>query len=228
MKSIPSTLTLYLVVGCGHFGSLAVQKLLKKNPHSKITAIDRDEKATQKISSLPVEIVIGGAMTFLDRFVSRDRNIYIVPAVPFHLAFEFVLSKLKPFGAKRIVVPDLPGLPNPRMGRTSDLCTSHANFLCPEDCPEPSSYCTVTGKRRSKPLFKMLEDLIGPFESNVIRSRQLGPGVGGFRSQLLFDLIEEIQRREISRHPILVSTACRCHGVTSALSLTQIQPTMTF
>ena len=218
MKSISHVPSSYLVVGCGHFGSRAVQKLLKKDPRSKITAIDRDEKAVQKISSFPIEIVIGEAMPCLDRFLSGDPNTSIIPAVPFHLAFEFVLLKLKPFGAKRTAVSNLFGLPNPVMGRTGDLFSSHADFLCPEDCPEPTSYCTVTGKRRSEPLYKMLGDLQGPFESKVIRSRQLGSGVGGFKPKELLDMIEQIQRRRVSCCPILISTACRCHGVTSALT----------
>ncbi len=212
----------YLIVGCGHFGSRAVQRLLQKDPHSNITAIDRDEKAVQKISSFPIEMIIGEAVTCLNQLLSRDRNTYIIPAVPFHLAFEFVLSELRPLGGERTEVPNLSGLPNPVVGRTGDVYTSHADFLCPEDCLEPSSYCTVTGKRRSKPLYKMLGDLVGPFESKVIQSRQLGPGVGGFRSKVLHDLIEDIRQRTVSRRPLLISTACRCHGVTSALTFVSI------
>ena len=211
----------YLIVGYGHFGRLAVQKLLKKDPHSKIAVIDRDQKAVQNIPSPKIEIVIGEAMTRLNQLLSRDRNTYIIPAVPFHLAFEFVLSELRPLGAKRTEVPALSGLPNPMMGRTGDLYTSHADFLCPDDCAEPSSYCTVTGKRRPKTLYKMLGDLLGPFESKVIQSRQLGSGVGGFRSEVLFDLMEDIHQWAVSPRPILISTACRCHGVTSALSFTK-------
>jgi hypothetical protein len=209
----------YLIVGCGHFGSLAVQKLLKKDPHSKITVIDRDERALHRSPSFPIETVIGEAIAILSRSLSRDRNTYIIPAVPFHLAFEFVLSKLRPLGAKRTQVPNLSGLPNPMMGETGNLYTSHADFFCPEDCPEPSFHCTVTRRKRPESLYKKLEALIGPFESKVIRSRQLGPGVGGFRSEVLFDLIEDIRQRRASRRTLLISTACRCHGVTSALSV---------
>ena len=104
------------------------------------------------------------------------------------------------------------------IGKTGDLYTSLANFLCPEDCPEPSQYCTVTGKRRPKPLYKILMDLYGPFESRVIRSQQLGPGVGGFKPEVLIDLVEDTQKRRDTDRLILISTACRCHGVTSALS----------
>jgi len=104
------------------------------------------------------------------------------------------------------------------IGKTGDLYTSLANFLCSEDCPEPAQYCTTTQKKRSKPLYKTLNDFEGAFESRVIRSQQLGPGIGGFRPEALLDLLEDIKRKKKSGRPISVSTASRCHGVTSALS----------
>jgi hypothetical protein len=103
-------------------------------------------------------------------------------------------------------------------GKSGDLYTSLANFLCPEDCPEPAQYCTVTRERREKPLYKILEDLRGPFESKVIRSRQLGLGVGGYSPEDLLKIVREIKKAGASGHLILISTACRCHGVISALS----------
>jgi hypothetical protein len=211
--------TSYLIIGCGYFGSQAVLNLLEKDPRSKITVVDKKKKAIKKISHLPVKIVVGEGRSFLDQFLSEGKPVdYIIPAVPFHLAFEFILSKMKPLGGKKCKVPVLHGLPNPTMGKTGDLYTSLANFLCPEDCPEPSQYCTMTGKRRKKPLHQILKDLKGPFQSKVIRSQQLGLGVGGFRPKVLMDLIEDIKKRKAPDRLILISTACRCHGVTSALS----------
>jgi len=210
----------YLIIGCGHFGSRAVDKLLKKDPRSKITVVDKEEKMIQKISSFPVEAIIEEGISFINQFLLKGYlTHYIIPAVPFHLAFEFILSYLKTLGGKRRKVPTLSGLPNPMMGKTGDLYISLANFLCSEDCPEPARYCTATGKRREKPLYQILKDLKGPFESKVIRSQQLGLGVGGYRSEVLADLIEDIKKRRNPDQLILISTACRCHGVTSALSL---------
>jgi hypothetical protein len=104
------------------------------------------------------------------------------------------------------------------MGKTGDLYTSLSDFLCSEDCPEPARYCTATGRRREKPLYHILKDLKGPFESTVVRSLQLGPGIGGFRPKTLLDLPEDIKKNKRSGRAVLVSTASRCHGVTSALS----------
>jgi len=209
----------YLIVGCGHFGSRAAEKLFQKDSHSKIIVVDKNKKALKKVSSLPIETVVSNGVSYLDQYFSKVQKFdYIIPAVPFHLAFEFILSQSKPLGGKRRMVPSLSDLPNPMKGKTGDLYTSLANFLCSEDCPEPARYCMATGKRRGKPLYQILKDLKGPFESRVIHSQQLAPGVGGFRPRVLLDLLEDIKKKKDSGQLILISTASRCHGVTSALS----------
>ena len=210
----------YVIIGCGHFGGRAVEKLHRKYPRSKIIAVDKNEERIKNISHLPIATVICDGLLYLNKFLSEGRSAnYIVPAVPFHLAFEFILSQLKPLGAKRRKVPILPGAPNPVRGKKRDLYTSFANFRCPEDCREPTQYCTVTKERREKPLYKILMDLRGPFESRVIWSHQLGPGMGGFRYMDLLDLLRDLREIKTPERLILISTASCCHAVTSALSL---------
>jgi len=209
----------YLIIGCGHFGSRAAEKLFRKDSRSKIIVVDKSKKSLQKISRLPIEAAVSDGIIYLNQFFSKGRKAdYIIPAVPLHLAFEFILSQTKPLGGKRRRVPPLSDLPNPMKGKTGDLYTSLANFLCSENCPEPARYCTSTGKRREKPLYQILNDLKGPFESRVIRSHQLTLGVGGFKPEALLDLLENIKKRAKPHRSILISTTSRCHGVTSALS----------
>lgn len=211
----------YLIIGCGHFGSRAAEQLLKRDPHSKIIAVDKNNRVLKKLSHLPVETIIDDGLSYLSQFLSEGRMVnYIIPSVPFHLAFEFILTRLKPLGARRIKVPSLSGLPNSVIGKTGDLYTSLADFLCPENCPEPSRHCTVTRKRREKPLYTILGNLKGSFESRVIISRTLAVGVGGFEPRLLLTLLEDMKKQKNSYDLILISTASRCHGVTSALSFT--------
>jgi len=209
----------YLIIGCGHFGSRAAKKLSQKDLHSKIIVVDKSRKALQKVSRLPIQTVVWDGISYLSQFLSEGREAnYIIPAVPFHLAFEFILSQLKSLRAKRRKIPPLSGLPNPVSGKTGDLYTSLADFLCSEDCPEPAQYCTVTKKKRPKSLYKILNELKGPFESRVIRSQQLGPGIGGFQPEALLNLLEDIEKKRNPNRLTLISTASRCHGVTSALS----------
>jgi hypothetical protein len=213
--SVPS----YLIIGCGHFGGQAAKQLLRKKSHPKIIAVDKNLEALEKLSPLPVETIVEDGLSYLNQFLYEGQKAhYIIPSVPFHLAFEFLLLRLKPFGARRTKVPSLSGLPNPETGKTGDLYTSFADFLCPEDCPEPSRYCTVTSTKREKPLFDILRDLKGAFESKVIISQQLLPGVGGFRPKMLVGLLEDIRQGKHSGKLFLISTASRCHGVTSALN----------
>lgn len=209
----------YLIIGCGHFGSRAARILVQKDPHAKITVVDQDKQALQRVSPLSVKTIVCEGRSFLEQFISERQKVdYIIPAVPFHLAFEFILSQLKPLGARRKKAPSLSGLPNLMKGKTGDLYTSLSDFLCPEHCPEPAQYCTITKQRRPKSLYKILNHLEGDFESRVIRSQQLAPGVGGYRPKALLDLLENIKKRTNPNRPILISTASRCHGVTSALS----------
>jgi len=208
----------YLIIGCGHFGSRAVSKLLEKDPRARITVVDQNENHLKKISRLPVQTIACDGLPFLEHFFSKGGLVhYIIPAIPLHLVFESMLSCLKPFGAERVEIPPLQGLPNPVTGKAGDLYTSLADFLCPEDCPEPLHFCTVTAQKRRNPLFKILRDLKGPFTSKVIRSHQLGAGLGGYRPKEWIDLTDQIRKQKGSNQLFLISTACRCHGVTSAL-----------
>jgi hypothetical protein len=208
----------YLIIGCGRFGSRAIETLLRKDHRAAITVVDKDEKALKMVSSFHVERIEGDGISFLNQSLKKGGDTYIIPAVPFHLAFEFILSQLKPLGAKKGEVPPLLGLPNPMKGKSGDLYTSIADFLCPEDCPEPAKYCTVTKEKREKPLYQILKELQGPFESKVIRSKQLGLGVGGYLFQDLLNMVRELKKAGAPDRPILISTACRCHSITSALS----------
>ena len=217
----------YLIVGCGHFGERAVLELLQKNPHARITVVDRKETSLGKVSRLPVDARVSDGTSFVGQLLSGDRTAdYIIPAVPFHLVFESILSQLKPLGARRIPVPSLLELPHPTKGKRGDLYTSFADYLCPDDCPEPAHACAVTAVRRPKPLFAILSELRGPFVSVVIRSWQLGPGVGGLKTAEWKDLINRIKERSRTGSLVLVSTACRCHGVISALTLPTISESL--
>ncbi|MFW5854418.1 MAG: potassium transporter, partial [Thermodesulfobacteriota bacterium] len=76
--------------------------------------------------------------------------------------------------------------------------------------------CTATGEPRKPNLFDVLRNTPFPeFHSRVIRSRQLGPGVGGYRPRQLFDLLDQLDQ---IKGDVLVATACRCHGVLTGIA----------
>jgi saccharopine dehydrogenase-like NADP-dependent oxidoreductase len=52
----------YLVIGCGYFGSGAGEKIQRKDLHSKVTVVDKNEEAIKKISHLPAKAVNGNSI----------------------------------------------------------------------------------------------------------------------------------------------------------------------
>ena len=106
-------------------------------------------------------------------------------------------------------------VPNPIRGPEGNLYVSHADFKCPADCDEPRDICTVTRQMRKQDMFELVGNLyFEQFSALNIRSHQLGPGIGGYRPEQLFHLIGNVKR---AQGPILLSTACRCHGVITGL-----------
>ncbi len=75
--------------------------------------------------------------------------------------------------------------------------------------------CYLSGAKRDYNLYEYLENIsLQDYTSLVIRSRQLAPGVGGYRPADLWQL-----RRQVLSlgGKVLISTACRCHGVSHGL-----------
>ena len=80
---------------------------------------------------------------------------------------------------------------------------------------EKSKYIIICGTSlKDNAYLKNIE--FSSFRSVVICSRQLFPGVGGYAPHALFQALHEIEQ---SHHRILLSTACRCHGVLDAFRL---------
>lgn len=204
------------IIGAGHFGRLAVKRLRGKKKVRHLVVVDPVEKNLEGLEALnQVTTVIGDGIEFLDEHLKPDANVdWVVPSLPLHLAWEWCRrrlgsSRLLPLPAARQQV--LPLVPNPMEGATNDLYASFAGFICPDNCSEPSEYCTVTGLPRKQNLFDFLGELQIPgFRSLVIQSHQLCPGIGGVTPDQLFSLLADIQSAPGN---LLISTACRCHGV---------------
>lgn len=221
----------YSIIGAGRFGRKAVQRLFKRRRQAHITVVDTDQSALESlITDLPVEKVCQDGAAFLTSQLNGDSPPdWIVPAVPIHLAFQWVCEKVRPTvpgsGWEIIPVPEEVEsmVPNPMRGSQGGLYMSFAYFLCPDHCMEPYDRCTFTGKPRKGILYQMLKGLsCGHFTSVVVRSRQLAPGVGGFRPE---DLKASLEKVLHANGPVLYSTACFCHGVMNALRLSQVVST---
>jgi hypothetical protein len=210
-----------LVIGAGKFGSRAI-KLLSRRKNSHIIVVDGDREALSDLRGQITHCILCDGITFLYKNFQRLKptNV-IVPALPIHLAFRLLECLIQDTQeAKTISVPEelVSFLPYHWAGNDHTLLVSYANFLCPDNCPEPEDHCTVTGKPRSVPLYKLFEALqVREYCVGVIRSRQLAPGLGGYEVSRISDLADKIKKSAPSKW--LIGTACKCHGVLNAMEI---------
>lgn len=201
------------ILGAGKFGQKAIAALKDKN---RLLVID------QTIPDHPVlagcDTVRADGIDYLSRHLeAQGPPDWIVPAIPVHVSYEWICNKLD--NIRPIPVPPALAeqMPNPFRGKAGELYVSNADFICPDNCPEPADICTYTGKPRPRILYKTLQNLeFENFCAVGVQSHQLSPGVGGYRPQALFDALEAVSQG-LKTGPVLVSTACRCHGVIHAL-----------
>jgi len=213
---------LVLVLGAGRFGARAV-RILAGQSNRTLWVVDQDEKRQRELADLPVHAHLEEGIDFLvSRAPRLPAEAMIVPAIPIHVAVEWLLrSPHDSITLNRFPVPDFlkSSLPHTWVGGEGSLLVSYADFLCPEDCPEPEDGCTVTGEIRT-PLYQVMRDLDVPgFRVHVVQSQQLAPGLGGYPFQDLLDLRERVLGGGSGGW--LIGTACRCHGTLTGLRVTR-------
>ncbi len=207
------------ILGGGRFGLKAAEMLPKRFPEMDITIVEVARSTCRKIEHLPLNLVCMDGITYLkDLLKSTDTPDWIIPAVPIHVAFEWIMrGLLSSLHAEQINVPEelAEVLPNAIKGSQGQLYISNADFTCSDNCPEPDELCTYTRKPRPRVLYKKLESIVyKDFRSIVIRSRQIVPGTGGFTPDDLYRALDLVAS---GLAPVLISTACKCHGVMSAV-----------
>ena len=210
------------IIGAGHFGKRAAS-ILSQKTDSPISILDKDEHRLFEIKGLMVKKIQSDGIDFLvENFRILSPLNIIIPAIPIHLASEWLKKYLDDdLGINQIQVPEgiKTFLPHTWPGSEGSLLVSYADFQCPDDCPEPADYCTITREKRKTPLYDLLSQLkLSDFKIHIIRSRQLAPGLGGFRVDDLKKLDARVRDEGMGRW--LVGTACRCHGTVTALEMT--------
>ena len=141
------------VLGSGTFGVRAVRPLSGIHGAGSITLVDPSAQALDQATVIGINKVCEEGAAFLHKNLSEsERPDWIIPALPVHLAWEWILLKL---GQNRLVRSPLPeilvsSLPNAITGDSGDIYVSHADFICPPNCSEPDQFCTRTGEPRKK------------------------------------------------------------------------------
>lgn len=208
------------ILGGGQFGRRAAEQMVLRHPDAAVTIVEKE--VTEEYPE-PVHVVHAeGIEWFAVNFSTHSPVTRIIPALPVHLAAEWLVSSLAAEGRniRSTPIPEsvLNLLPNPVRINDSRVAVSHATFLCPPDCPEPDDICTVTGEKRPQPVFLLLEGLnVSGFVPLIVRSRQFAPGVGGFFPDDLWDLLQRC--KTLAGPHILAGTACKCHGIVDGLRL---------
>jgi hypothetical protein len=208
------------ILGSGESGSRALASVQTLFRPAKLTMVDmRPERLKQAIAAGGNALVMDAISFLISSSHKMDPDDWIIPAVPLHVAWEWLRRKSYPgIEIKKIRAPEALEslLPNPMRGADGQLFASNADFICPPDCLEPDECCTITGEPRPQILCEALSNLkLAGYHSTCIVSEQLAPGVGGYQFRALLRA-----RKALTRHPgkILVSTSCKCHCVVHALS----------
>lgn len=207
------------IIGVGRFGSIAVKKLSKQHKTWQFVLVDPDKENLEKVTLPNVILEQTDGVSFLNDRLTPAANVsWIIPSLPVHLAWEWCRVKV---GSELLVrTSDSTSLesflPNPVKGSNKDIYVSNADFICPSNCSEPTDLCTVTQQPRKKDMFKLLESLAyKDYTPIVLRSRQLGPGIGGYSPLQLFSFLDKVKQ---VKGPMLLCTACRCHGVITGVT----------
>lgn len=208
-----------LVFGYGKFGRWAVRFLQSSLGHGEsILVIDKEPK-----SNVPddVQFVCAEGVEWLaSELVISSPIQRIIPALPIHFAAKWVERKLsqegwivKPYTLSERLLKKLPHL---QQLSPDSAITSHAEFQCPINCSEPDDICSYTRQQRPVPLYHILGSLNSEdFNSLMLKSRQFAPGVGGYYPDDLWLLLSAV--KGMPNRPILVSTACKCHGIVNGM-----------
>lgn len=208
------------IFGGGKFGSQAANTLITKTPEAHITLVDK-----KRLTALPGDInfVRCDALDWLIEHVATDTaGVKIIPAVPIHLAARWLCRKFLLDGFRitplEIPVELLMRLPNPFQLAENCVAVSHADFLCPPDCTAPDRVCTHTGLPRPEPLYELLHHRSRSyFTPLILTSLQFGRGVGGYYAGDLQKIYKTAT--SLATRPLLIGTACKCHGVIDGLVL---------
>ena len=218
-RNRPIRLTRFWIIGAGRFGQMAAERITRQIGEARIVVVDKQPHA---MNGSGITLIRDDGVQWLRDNLNRGAPVdMIIPAIPVHVASAWLKLKIKKlYDIQTIDIPDawLSKMPNALPGATGHAFVSHADFLCPDDCPEPEKVCTHTGKPRPMDLFRLMgrldNDNVLPI---VIRSHQLLPGVGGIYP---IDLMSAVDTACKNIHrPLMIVTACRCHGVVDCIRL---------
>ncbi|WP_048093860.1 hypothetical protein [Geoglobus acetivorans] len=208
-----------IVFGGGKYGLEAARYLMSEGREFVVIDVDENcpvrakfdlpeyRKGTRKSSFMK-----GGIKELIDVFFDLQPE-YVFPTAPVHMAGALLMEHLDLEIWYEGIDSVLSGLPVKLVvsaGRGSVVVSYNRDRECIPECRAPD-VCPVTGIKKPAPMYDLVRFAIP--DGFVIESHYLQPGLGAIKGEKLRELIEWAENRD----SVLVATACRCHGVITAL-----------
>ncbi|MBO8180125.1 MAG: hypothetical protein H0Z19_06545 [Archaeoglobus sp.] len=210
-----------IIVGGGKYGVEAAKFLEKKARSYVVLDRNPDCLAVRELNLQKVESVEGikegryfleGGVEVLPEMLKLEPE-YIFPTAHLHVAAEAVRVKfnLKPWNdVVDCIIANLPARVVVSAGRGSVVVSYNRDADCLEKCSAPD-VCPVTKLKKPCPMHDLVKFAYP--DAIVLISRQLEPGLGAIEGKDFAELMRQAEKRE----RVVVATACRCHGVITAL-----------
>ncbi|WP_067046559.1 hypothetical protein [Methanofollis ethanolicus] len=202
-----------VVIGGGVYGVACARYLLDRGLQCAVVDPDPTCLAAESLRSCECVLVLGGIAVALG-VILAERPAYVFPTAPLHVAAALVQ-------AHSLRVPDIDGTDHlscriplgilVSAGEGSLVVSYNPSGRCLSACAAPQ-VCPATGITRPVPLFALLRQAFPA--AWILESLQLAPGIGALSGP---DVIAVLEASEMG-DPMIVGTACRCHGIVTALA----------
>lgn len=211
-----------IVVGGGKYGLEAVEYLLKHERDFVVVDVDENCLVQQKygfevvdasIEAKKGRLFVKGGIEEVLKLIEKLKPEYVFPTAPIHIAAALLSEKygFEPWNeGVNCILPGLPAKIILSAGRGSVTVSYNRDRECVTRCRAPD-VCPVTGVKKPAPMYEMLR-FASP-DGFVIQSHYLQPGLGALKGEDVLDLLSWAS----DKREVVVGTACRCHGVVTAL-----------
>ncbi|RLI72643.1 hypothetical protein DRO97_08720 [Archaeoglobales archaeon] len=216
-----------LIIGGGKYGSEAIEYLLK---HSKpFIVVDESEecfavknfelvrvtKAEEiNLSDLSKNYFLKGGIREALELIENFKPVYVFTTAPIHVAAALVKEKYNLREWNEGINFILAGIPLKvviSVGKGSVVVSYNRDKTCKPRC-EALDVCPITKLKKPCPMYELLR-FASP-EGIILQSHQLEPGLGALKGEEVLEMLEKCSGKD----KIVIGTACRCHGVVTALA----------
>ncbi|MCS7119301.1 MAG: hypothetical protein RMH75_05815 [Archaeoglobaceae archaeon] len=196
-----------IIVGGGKFGLKVVEYMLNKN--RDFIVLDPNENC--EVAKKFKDKFVKAEAKELTKFVEKLKPEWIFPTAPIHVAAEAFKNQFKTWNEKiNEIIAGFPMKVVVSIGKGNLVVSYNRDKLCISNCNSPD-FCPVTKIKRPCPMFELV-NFACP-EAKVLISHQLSPGIGAIKGEDFIEVIKDSKKME----KIVIATACRCHGVLTAL-----------